>query len=142
MSDGSPDRGAGAAAQKTASPLWLLALITLSGTLAMHIFVPALQLAAHDFAASATTMQLTLSAYIVGLSLGQLTYGPISDHFGRRPVLIIGLLIYALSSLAAMLAPTINVLILARFIQALGGCAGLVLGRAIVRDNASGSDAA
>lgn len=76
MSDGSPDRGAGTAAPKTASPLWLLALITLSGTLAMHIFVPALQLAAQDFAASATAMQLTLSAYIVGLSLGQLTYGP------------------------------------------------------------------
>jgi MFS transporter, DHA1 family, multidrug resistance protein len=142
MSQGWPDRGPRTPAPKTASPLWLLALITLTGTLAMHIFVPALQLAAHDFAASASTAQLTLSAYIVGLSLGQLTYGPTSDHFGRRPVLIIGMIIYALSSLAAMLAPTMNALILARFIQALGGCAGLVLGRAIVRDNASGNDAA
>jgi len=142
VSKAGPDRGSAARPLTTTSPLWLLALITLSGTLAMHIFVPALQLVAHDFDASASTTQLTLSAYIVGLALGQLTYGPISDHFGRRPVLVVGMLIYAGSSLAAMVAPTINALIMARLIQAVGGCAGLVLGRAIVRDTASGDDAA
>ncbi|MGD9804168.1 MAG: multidrug effflux MFS transporter [Hyphomicrobiaceae bacterium] len=125
----------------SSAPLWLLALVTLSGTLALHIFVPALQLAGRDFGASASTMQLTLSAYIVGLALGQLTYGPISDYFGRRPVLVVGMVVYAAASLAAMLAPTVNALIITRLVQALGGCAGLVLGRAIVRDSATDGDA-
>jgi MFS transporter, DHA1 family, multidrug resistance protein len=124
------------------APLWLLALITFSGTMAMHIFVPALPFAAADLAASAASTQLTLSFYIVGLALGQLVYGPISDHFGRRPVLIVGMALYTLAGLGAMLSPTIHALIAARLFQALGGCAGLVLGRAIVRDNASGGDAA
>jgi MFS transporter, DHA1 family, multidrug resistance protein len=124
------------------APLWLLALITFSGTMAMHIFVPALPFAAADLGTSAASTQLTLSFYIIGLALGQLVYGPISDHFGRRPVLIVGMALYALAGLGAMLSPTIHTLIAARLFQALGGCAGLVLGRAIVRDNASGGDAA
>nr|WP_139267635.1 MULTISPECIES: multidrug effflux MFS transporter [unclassified Beijerinckia] len=124
------------------APLWLLAVITLSGTLAMHIFVPALPLAAQDLGASASAMQLTLSAYIVGLAIGQLTYGPISDRFGRRPVLAVGMVIYLVASLVAMLTPSVQALIVTRFFQALGGCSGLVLGRAIVRDSVSGNDAA
>jgi DHA1 family bicyclomycin/chloramphenicol resistance-like MFS transporter len=124
------------------APLWLLALITFSGTMAMHIFVPALPFAAVDLDASASSTQLTLSFYIVGLALGQLVYGPISDHFGRRPVLIVGMAVYSLAGFGAMLSPTIHTLVAARLFQALGGCAGLVLGRAIVRDNASGGDAA
>jgi MFS transporter, DHA1 family, multidrug resistance protein len=124
------------------APLWLLALITFSGTMAMHIFVPALPFAAADLGASAGSMQLTLSFYVLGLALGQLVYGPISDHFGRRPVLIIGMAVYSLASILALLAPTTQTLVSARLLQALGGCAGLVLGRAIVRDNASGGDAA
>jgi MFS transporter, DHA1 family, multidrug resistance protein len=124
------------------APLWLLALITFSGTMAMHIFVPALPSVAADLGASTGTTQLTLSFYIVGLALGQLVYGPISDHLGRRPVLIVGMAVYAIAGLVAMLSPTIHTLIAARLFQAVGGCAGLVLGRAIVRDNASGGDAA
>ena len=124
------------------APLWLLALITFSGTMAMHIFVPALPAVAADLGASTAATQLTLSFYIAGLALGQLVYGPISDHLGRRPVLIVGMAVYALAGLAAMLSPTIHALIAARLFQALGGCAGLVLGRAIVRDSASGGDAA
>jgi len=123
-------------------PLWMLALITLSGTLALHIFVPALPDAGAELGASAGSMQLTLSFYIGGLALGQLIYGPVSDHFGRRPVLIGGMVVYALAGFAALLAPTVRMLIAARLLQALGGCAGLVLGRAIVRDSASGGDAA
>lgn len=124
------------------TPLWLLALITLSGTLAMHIFVPALPLAAKALGASAHATQLTLSTYIAGLAIGQLLYGPLSDRYGRRPVLIVGMLIYTAASLAAYFAPSIEVLIVARLLQALGGCSGLVLGRAIVRDGASGAEAA
>ncbi len=124
------------------TPLWLLALITLSGTLAMHIFVPALPLAAEALGATTHATQLTLSAYIVGLALGQLVYGPVSDRFGRRPVLVAGMLLYTAASLAALFSPTIDLLIAARLFQALGGCSGLVLGRAIVRDGASGAEAA
>ncbi|WP_315926598.1 multidrug effflux MFS transporter [Mesorhizobium sp. SP-1A] len=130
------------AGRKGHAPLWLLAMITLSGTLAMHIFVPALPLAARDLGASAAATQLTLSFYIFGLALGQLVYGPLSDHFGRRPVLIVGMVVYALASIASLLAPTIGTLVAARLLQALGGCSGLVLGRAIVRDRAAGAEAA
>ncbi len=122
-------------------PLWLLVLITFSGTLAMHMFVPALPAAARDLGAGTGAMQLTISLYVLGLAFGQLVYGPLSDAFGRRPVLMVGLTIYTLSGLAALLAPGVQSLIAARLFQALGGCAGLVLGRAMVRDTATGDDA-
>lgn len=115
-------------------PLWLLAQFTFSGTLAMHIFVPALPQAAADLGASVSAMQMTVSLYILGLAVGQLVYGPISDRFGRRPTLMAGLVLYTISGLAAALAPEAQTLIAARLFQAFGGCAGLVLGRAIVRD--------
>jgi DHA1 family bicyclomycin/chloramphenicol resistance-like MFS transporter len=124
------------------APLWLLALMVFSGTLGMHIFVPALPSAAVDLGASAGTMQWTVTLYILGLAGGQLVYGPLSDRFGRRPVLMGGLALYTLSGLAAALAPEAHALILARLFQAFGGCAGLVLGRAIVRDTATPSEAA
>lgn len=117
-------------------PLWLLALFTFSGTLAMHIFVPALPGAGRELDASAASMQLTVSFYIFGLACGQLVYGPLSDRYGRRPVLIGGLLLYTAAGLACAVAPDAHALIAARLMQALGGCAGLVLGRAIVRDTA------
>jgi DHA1 family bicyclomycin/chloramphenicol resistance-like MFS transporter len=142
MTPGSTSDDPPSEAKPIAPPaLWLLALITVSGTLAMHIFVPALPDAGEMLGASDSHMQLTLSAYIIGLALGQLTYGPISDRFGRRPVLLGGLTVYLLASAAACAAPTVDALIAMRFLQALGACAGLVLGRAIVRDNYSGEDA-
>jgi len=82
-------------------PIWLLALITFSGTLAMHIFVPALSLAANDLHATVAELQLTVSCYIFGLALGQLLYGPLADRYGRRPVLMAGLVLYVLAGLAA-----------------------------------------
>jgi MFS transporter, DHA1 family, multidrug resistance protein len=124
------------------APLWLLTLITFSGTLAMHIFVPALPEAARDLGASMAAMQLTMSVYILGLAVGQLAYGPLSDRFGRRPVLMAGLMLYALAGLAAAMVPDVHSLIVARLLQALGGCAGLVIGRAIVRDTALPQEAA
>jgi DHA1 family bicyclomycin/chloramphenicol resistance-like MFS transporter len=123
------------------APLWLLALFTFSGTLAMHIFVPALAMAARDLNASSAAMQMTVSLYVLGLACGQLIYGPLSDRYGRRPVLMAGLVVYTLAGLVCALATQANVLIVARLFQALGGCSGLVLGRAIVRDTA-GTDSA
>jgi len=122
--------------------LWLLTLITFSGTFAMHIFVPALAEAARDLGASIAAMQMTMSVYIFGLAVGQLAYGPLSDRFGRRPVLMGGLVLYALAGLAAIFVPDVHSLITARLLQALGGCAGLVIGRAIVRDTALPQEAA
>ncbi|HVX77725.1 MAG TPA: multidrug effflux MFS transporter [Bradyrhizobium sp.] len=123
------------------APLWLLASVTFSGTLAMHIFVPALPLAATDLAASPGAMQLTISVYILGLAIGQLLYGPLSDRFGRRPVLLVGLLLYSVAGLISALAPDVRVLVAARLFQAIGGCSGLVLGRAIVRDGVNVDEA-
>ncbi|MFJ4131482.1 multidrug effflux MFS transporter [Pseudomonas cyclaminis] len=123
------------------APLWLLALITFSGTVAMHMFVPALPAAAHDFQVSPSYIQLTLSAYIVGLAVGQLFYGPLSDRFGRKKVLLCGVVLFSLGSVGAWAANSIQVLIAARLIQALGGCSGLVLGKAIILDTVTGAKA-
>jgi len=117
-------------------------LITFSGTLAMHMFVPALPAVARDMGASISAAQMTISMYIIGLAFGQLIYGPLSDCFGRRPVLMVGLALYTVAGLAAALAPDVDTLIGARLLQAFGGCAGLVLGRAIVRDMSGPEDAA
>ena len=116
-----------------APPMWLLVLITISGTMAMHMFVPALPDAARALGTTAGQMQMAVSIYIIGLAAGQLGYGPLSDALGRRPMLITGLALYALGSVAAAVAPNLGTLLAARLLQALGGCAGLALGRAIVR---------
>jgi MFS transporter, DHA1 family, multidrug resistance protein len=123
------------------APIWLLVLITISGTLAMHLFVPALPDAARSFGASIPAMQATISVYIIGLATGQLIYGPLSDALGRRLMLVIGLGLYTAAGLVAAAAPNVHTLIVARLFQALGGCAGLALGRAIVRDTAGPQDA-
>ncbi|WP_238935177.1 multidrug effflux MFS transporter [Pseudomonas typographi] len=123
------------------APLWLLVMVTISGTLAMHMFVPALPAAATAFAVSPATMQMAIGVYIIGLAVGQLVYGPLSDGLGRRPMLLLGLAIYAVAGAVAATAHSIHVLLAARLFQALGGCAGLALGRAMVRDVSTTVDA-
>jgi MFS transporter, DHA1 family, multidrug resistance protein len=123
-------------------PLWLLGLFTFSGTVGMHIFVPALPAAAEDLRATPAALELTISLYILGLAVGQLVYGPASDRFGRRPALLAGLSIFTIASVAALFAPDVHTLVLARFFQALGGCSGLVLARAIIRDTSQAHEAA
>ncbi|WP_322529487.1 multidrug effflux MFS transporter [Salinicola sp. LHM] len=117
--------------------LWMLVLITLAGTLAMHIFVPALPIAGEALSADNAQMQLTISLYILGLAIGQLFYGPLSDALGRRPALMLGMLIYSVAGIVAWQAQSVETLITARFFQAFGGCAGLALGRAMIRDTAA-----
>src|ERR1700733_12199218 len=99
------------ASSRVHAPLWLLALATFSGTLGMHIFVPALPIAAADLGAGTAAMQMTVSLYILGLAFGQLIYGPLSDRFGRRPMLIAGLVLYTAAGLAAALAINAEALI-------------------------------
>lgn len=117
--------------------IWVLTLLVFSGTLAMHVFVPALPMVARDLNASMAAVQQTVSFYILGLAGAQLVYGPISDRFGRRPTLMAGLVLYVVAGLAAAIAAETNALVAARLFQALGGGAGLVIGRAIVRDTST-----
>src|SRR5256885_6375193 len=86
----SPAQGRTAASRK--APLWLLVIVTIVGTLAMHMFLPALPDAARQLQAGASQMQLTITVYILGLGVGQLIYGPLSDSLGRRPMLLAGLI--------------------------------------------------
>jgi MFS transporter, DHA1 family, multidrug resistance protein len=116
--------------------------MTACGTLAMHIIIPALPATARALGMSIGTSQLTITLYLVGLAIGQLLYGPVSDRFGRRPVLLVGLTLFTGASVVTALAPNAGVLIGGRILQSLGGCAGLVLGRAAVRDGASAEKAA
>jgi DHA1 family bicyclomycin/chloramphenicol resistance-like MFS transporter len=124
------------------APLWLLALVVFTATFTMHVFVPALPHAAEDLHAGVPAMQLTVSLYIVGLAVGQLVYGPIADRFGRRSTLIGGLLLYTAAGILAAFAPSAQALIVTRLFQAFGGCAGMVIGRAIVLDTAPPGDTA
>jgi len=102
----------------------------------MHVITPALPDTARALGMSVGTAQLTITLYLVGLAVGQLLYGPVSDRFGRRPVLLAGLGLFTAASVVTATAPGALVLIVARIAQSLGGCAGLVLGRAAVRDGA------
>ncbi len=121
--------------------LVFLVWITIAGTFPIHIFVPALPDAARELQVSSGAMQLSITAYLIGLSLGQLLLGILSDRFGRRPVLLAGLLLYVLASAVLAVAPNLATVLVARVFQALGGCSGLVLGRAITRDTSSPAEA-
>jgi DHA1 family bicyclomycin/chloramphenicol resistance-like MFS transporter len=91
---------------------------------------------------SISSAQLTITLYLVGLAVGQLLYGPVSDRYGRRPVVLVGLTLFTAASIATVLAQSGGFLIGARILQSIGGCAGLVLGRAAVRDSAAPDKAA
>jgi DHA1 family bicyclomycin/chloramphenicol resistance-like MFS transporter len=120
----------------------VLAAIACSGTLAMHMFVPALPIVVRELDTTPAAAQLTLTVYLIGIAAGQLLYGPLSDRFGRRPVLIASLALFLMASLVAALAPDIQWLIAARVVQALGACGGLGPGRAMARDGATPEQAA
>lgn len=114
--------------------VFILVAMSALGPIALNIFLPSMPGLARELSVDYGTVQLTLTFFLVGLGVAQLVYGPISDRWGRRPVLLWGLGIYCIGSIVCVLAPSILWLMLGRILQALGGCAGLVLGRAIVRD--------
>lgn len=115
-------------------PMWLLIMISAVGPFSLNAFIPSLPRLAETFATDYGTAQLALTLFLVGIGVGQLIYGPLSDRYGRRPVLLAGLGLGFAGSIVCLLAPTIEVLLFGRVAQALGSCAGLVLARAMVRD--------
>ena len=114
--------------------IMLLALLTSLGPLSIDMYLPALPQMAQDFNVSTQQIANTLPAYFLGLAIGQLIYGPISDRIGRKKPLYFGMALYAFASLLCVLAPDYWSLIAARILQALGGCVGVVMARAAIRD--------
>jgi DHA1 family bicyclomycin/chloramphenicol resistance-like MFS transporter len=112
----------------------LITALVAVGTLSTSLYAPSMPSLVEEFATSAERVKLTLTLFLVGFAVGQLVYGPLSDRFGRRGVLIGGLVVYAVGNLACILATGVEPMIAGRFLQALGACAGTVLGRAVVRD--------
>lgn len=115
---------------------WLIYLTVLVsiGPLTTDLYLPALPQMAEALEASVTEVQTTLSIFMIGFALSQLVAGPLSDRFGRKPIIVGGLILFLAASVVCWAAPTIEILIAGRLFQALGACCGPVLGRAIVRD--------
>jgi len=129
--------------QSRSSVLWmafLLGSLASFGPLSIDMYLPGLPSLAKDLNSSTSLAQLSLTSCLLGIALGQLFAGPISDISGRRRPLLIGVSIYVVSSLLCMIAPTIWIFVMMRFIQGLAGSAGIVISRAIVRDLYSGSE--
>ncbi|MFC5712408.1 Bcr/CflA family efflux MFS transporter [Thalassorhabdus alkalitolerans] len=119
---------------------FLLGLLAVLGPFNIDMYLPSFPEIAHDLEASASLVQLSLTACLIGLALGQLVVGPISDAQGRRKPLLISIFLFALSSLLCALAPNITTLLIGRFLQGFTASAGIVLSRAVVRDVFSGKE--
>lgn len=120
----------------------LLAATSALGPAAMQILLPAIPVIRDSFAVSTEVAQLTLSLSMLAIAMGTLTFGPLSDKFGRKKIMLVGLGITLLGSLLCYMAHSIEMLIISRVIQAFGGSVGLVLARAIVRDVYGAQEAA
>ena len=118
------------------SKITLLLLVAMTGVapISLYMLVPALPLLATTFGRDISVAQMTVSLYMVGIACSMMIMGPLSDRFGRRPVLLAGLGLMVLASIGCLLAETLPQLIIARFFQALGGASGMVISRAIIRD--------
>jgi DHA1 family bicyclomycin/chloramphenicol resistance-like MFS transporter len=119
----------------------LLAALTAVGPLSTDMYLPSLPDIARDLGASTPLVQFTLSAYLIGFACGQIVYGPISDRHGRKPVLLAAIALFTFGTLVCMMSTSIEMLIVARTLQALGGSGAVVVTRAIVRDLYSGARA-
>lgn len=126
----------GSAARPTVSRLLpsLLLLLTVFGPISMDLYLPALPALTRELGAATSIAQLTVTACLIGLSLGQLVAGPLSDRFGRRGILLIGVAAYIGTSLLCAAAPSVGLLIAARFVQGLAGGVGIVIAQAAGRD--------
>jgi DHA1 family bicyclomycin/chloramphenicol resistance-like MFS transporter len=125
-----------AATQPAAKPSFIALLIAASAVspLGINMYLPSMPGMVRAFEVDFATIQLTLSLYLAAMAVGQLVIGSLSDRFGRRPMLLIGLLVFVLGSFVCLTAQNVGLLIFGRVVQAIGGCAGITLSRAIVRD--------
>ncbi len=138
-----PERGAGYALfAATPAMIALLTALSALGQFATNIYLPSLPAISDDLTATLPQVQLTLSAFLGAFAVVQLLYGPVSDRFGRRPVLVLGILTYLAGCLICALASSVEMLIAGRVIQAAGAGAGIVVARAVVRDVFDGNDMA
>ena len=122
--------------------LLVLALLSAVAPFATDLYLSAFPTMTADLGTTATSVQLTLTAFLTGIALGQLVFGPLSDRFGRMTPLAVGSLLCLAASAATALAPTVEALVAARFAQGITGAAGMVIGRAIISDLAVGAAAA
>jgi len=113
---------------------FILGAMAAIGPFSIDMYLPALPMLGEALGSTAGAAQASLAVFFLGMALGQIFYGPLADRYGRRLPLFIGLSVYTLASLACALAPNIESLIAARLLQALGGCTGMVISRAVVRD--------
>jgi DHA1 family bicyclomycin/chloramphenicol resistance-like MFS transporter len=129
-----PDATLATAAKPPMGLVVMLGVLTALGPLAIDMYLPALPSITAGFGAAPAAAQLTLAVFLIGLAVGQLIYGPISDRYGRRLPILVGVGLYVLGTIGCMLSPSIEVLIVCRVVQSLGACAGMVLSRAVIRD--------
>lgn len=122
--------------------LLILGALSAFAPLSIDMYLPALPALGRGFGVSAAQVQLTLSACLLGLALGQLVAGPLSDALGRRRPLLVGVAAYTVASLLCVLAHSVGALVAVRFVQGLAGAAGIVIARAVVRDRYAGVAAA
>lgn len=120
----------------------LLGALTAFAPMSIDMYLSSLPAIGRSLHAGPDQTQATLAAFFAGMAIGQFVYGPASDRFGRRAPLLIGVAVFFVASVVCALAPNIETLIAARFVQALGGCAGPVIARAVVRDRFSHTDTA
>ncbi|WP_422117546.1 multidrug effflux MFS transporter [Brachybacterium sp. UNK5269] len=120
----------------------ILVLTTLSaiGPLATDMYIPAFPQVASDLATTASAMQLTITAFFLGTASGQIVAGPLSDRIGRRGPLLIGIVLCLLASIGCALAPSVELLLVMRILQGIGGGFGMVLGRAVLIDMTDGPE--
>src|SRR6478609_7808919 len=112
----------------------ILGLLTAIGPFSIDMYLPAFPAIAKGLNTDVAQVMLSLSSFFIGISVGQLVYGPLLERFGRKKPLYVGLTIYLFASVGCAMATSVNALILFRLLQALGGCAGMVASRAVIRD--------
>ncbi len=121
-------------AKTVAPPIWILILVSTISPVGINIFQPSLPGLMDVFAVDYATVQLTLTVYLAAIAIAQLVVGPLSDRIGRRPVLLGGLVVFLGGTVLCIVAPNLTTLLIGRILQAAGGCTGIVLARAMVRD--------